>query len=79
MPIPISEFAVPRFVKLEPRYPMSYDKRDRFNEVSPMDAVQRFGYGSRNGWKQAGYNPNHQTIKLEYIDERSDNITLRPR
>lgn len=79
MPIPIEEFATPRFVKLENRYPMSYDKRDRFNEVFPMDNVQRCGHGSRDGWKQAGYNPNHQTTKLEHIDVRSDDITLRPR
>ena len=79
MVIPIEHYAVPRFVKLQPRYPMSYDKRDRFNEICPRDCVSRYGYGSRSGWKQPGYNPNHQSIRLEKIDVRSDDITLRPR
>ena len=79
MPIPIEEFAIPRFVKIETRYPMSYDKRDRFNEICPRNNITRYGYGSRNGWKQAGYNPNHNSTVLERIDVRSDNIILRPR
>lgn len=79
MPIPIEEFATPRFIKLEPRYPMSYDKRDRFNEIFPEHNVQRYGFGSRDGWKQAGYNPNHQSTSIEKIDVRSDNISLRSR
>jgi hypothetical protein len=34
--------------------------------------------GREGGWKQAGYNPNHQSTRVEQIRVRSDDITLKP-
>jgi hypothetical protein len=80
MPISIEEFATPRLIRLEERYPMSYDKEDRFNEVCPRHHASRYqgDQGREGGWKQAGYNPNHQTTTIERIRVRSDDITLKP-
>ena len=80
MPIPISAFAKPKFTRLRDRYPMSYDKKDRYNEIYPEHFAGRYpgNEGREGGWKQPGYNPNHQTTSIERIDVRSDNITLRP-
>lgn len=80
MPIPIEDYATPTFTKLEDRYPMSYEKEDRFNEINPRHFAGRYQgeEGREGGWKQPGYNPNHQTTTLENIRVRSDDITVRP-
>jgi hypothetical protein len=80
MPIPISDFQKPRFIRLEDRWPMSYDKEDRFNEICPRHHASRYqgDVGREGGWKYAGYNPNHQSIRTETFRIRSDNITLKP-
>ena len=80
MPIDISEYTTPKFIKLLDRYPMSYNKEDRFNEICPRHYAARYqgDEGREGGWKQPGYNPNHQSTTLERIRIRSDNITLKP-
>jgi hypothetical protein len=80
MPVPIEEYSVPRFVRFQERYPMSYDKEDRYNEINPRHAANRYlGDEGREGcWKQAGYNPNHQSTRVEKIRVRSEDITLKP-
>ncbi len=80
MPIPIEAYAKPEFIRIRERYPMSYDKEDRFNEINPRHAVGRYpgDEGREGGWKQAGYNPNHQSTTIEHIRVRADGITLKP-
>jgi len=80
MPISIDEYATPSLVRLKDRWPMSYDKKDRFNEINPMNHAARYQgtEGREGGWKIAGYNPNHQSNTIERINIRSDDITLRP-
>ena len=80
MPISIDAYRNPQFTRLQTRYPMSYNKEDRFNEIFPEHFVGRYpgGEGREGGWKQAGYNPNHQTTRVERIRVRSDDITLKP-
>jgi len=80
MPIDISEYATPRLFRLRDRYPMSYNKEDRFNEICPRDFAGRYrgSEGREGGWKQAGYNPNHQSTRVEKIRVRSDDVTLKP-
>ena len=80
MPISMDEFATPSFTRLQQRYPMSYNKEDRFNEINPRQEVARYmgSDGRECVWKQAGYNPNHQTTRIEKIRVRSDDITLKP-
>ncbi len=80
MPIDISEYATPKLVKMQDRWPISYDKTDRYNETCPRHFPGRYNgsEGRFGGWKQAGYNPNHQTTSIERVSIRTDNITLRP-
>lgn len=80
MPISMDEFSTPTFIRLQPRYPMSYNKEDRFNEICPRDFANRYqgDIGREGGWKCAGYNPNSQSTRIEKIKIRSDSITLRP-
>lgn len=80
MPISMSEFATPKWTKLQDRYPMSYDKEDRFNEVCPRHFPGRYqgDQGREGGWKQPGYNPNHNSTRVETIRVRSDSITIKP-
>jgi len=81
MPISIEEYSMPKWIKYQERYPLSYDKTDRFNEINPQHCVGRYPgtEGREGGWKQAGYNPNHQSTMVEKIKIRSDDITLKPR
>lgn len=80
MPISINEYATPKFIRLQDRYPMSYNKEDRFNEICPRHAVGRYrgNEGREGGWKQPGYNPHHQSTRTETIRVRSDDITVKP-
>lgn len=80
MPISMEEFSVPKWIRHQERYPLSYDKEDRFNEVNPRHPANRYqgDEGREGGWKQAGYNPNHQSTRVEQIRVRSDDITLKP-
>jgi len=80
MPVPISAYAEPKFERMKERYPMSYNKEDRYNEVYPEHCAGRYqgSEGREGGWKQPGYNPNHQTPSIEKIRVRSDNIIVRP-
>lgn len=80
MPISIDEYAVPKFIRLQDRYPMSYNKEDRYNEINPRHFVGRYqgDEGREGGWKQPGYNPNHQSTRVEKIRVRSDDITVKP-
>lgn len=80
MPISIEAYKKPEFFRLEDRYPMSYEKEDRYNEICPRHFAGRYrgSEGREGGWKQAGYNPNHQSTRIEQIRVRSDDITLKP-
>ena len=80
MPISIDQYATPKFTRLNDRYPISYNKEDRFNEICPRHFPGRYQgtEGREGGWKQAGYNPNHQSTRVEKIRIRTDTITLKP-
>lgn len=79
MPISIEEFKLPAFIKYQERYPYSYDKKDRYNDVNPIVFAERSARYNQDGVvKQAGYNPHHQSTRVERINLRSDDITLKP-
>ena len=80
MPISEEEFRNPSWIKFRERYPMSYDKQDKFNEINPRHNAQRYqgDVGRDGGWKYAGYNPNHQTTRTETFNIRTDDIQLKP-
>ena len=71
MPISIEEYANPKWIKQRERYPLSYDKKDRYyNFASDLR-------GYRGGLKLPGYNPSHNSITIERINLESDDISLR--
>jgi len=78
MPFSESDYREPYFIKIQERYPMSYDKKDRYNTVNPRMNMLRHGGERDMGWKQAGYNPSHQSTRVEKISMFSDEITLKP-
>ena len=80
MPITEDEYREPRLARYQERYPMSYDKNDRFTGtiVNPKVFVGRSVSIDGTGWKQPGYNPNHNSTSIEKINITTDNITLRP-
>ncbi len=80
MPISEDAFREPKWIKLRDRYPTSYVADDKYNEINPRHDAGRYPgeEGREGGWKQAGYNPNHNSIALERITIRSDTIQLKP-
>lgn len=78
MPLSEQDFREPAWIRYQERYPMSYDKKDRFiTTMNPRLNAMRHG-GTENGWKQAGYNPNHQSTRVERISINTDEIQLKP-
>ncbi len=81
MPVPIEAYAEPRFIKYRERYPMSYNKRDKFlNTIAQTHTAERYNgdVDARNGWKQAGYNTNDNSTRVQRINMYTDNVSLRP-
>jgi hypothetical protein len=78
MPLSENDYREPYWIKLRDRYPMSYDKKDRYNTINPRNEMARYNGDRDTGWKQAGYNPNHQSTRVERINLYSENITLKP-
>lgn len=80
MPISISEFAQPSWVKQQERYPLSYNKEDRYNETCPRDTPNRYmgDVGREGGWKYPGYNPNHNSTRIEKFKIRTDGLSFKP-
>lgn len=81
MPVPIEAYVEPRFVKYRERYPMSYNKRDKYINTVPQKRELSRHNGNpddNNGWKQAGYNPNDDSTRIQRINLYTENISLRP-
>ena len=78
MPISIEDFATPAFVRHRVRYVgnTSTDHKARFpnyEEGNPRS------WRGEDGWKQAGYNPSHQSTRVEKVNLYTDDFTLKPR
>ena len=78
MPLSESDYREPKWIKYRERYPMSYDKKDRFNTVNPRMNMLRHSGDAEMGWKSAGYNPDHQSTRVERVNMTSDDISLKP-
>lgn len=73
MPIPIEDFMYPKFIKYKTRYPISENKKDRFYDFSSDTRSYRSG-----DFPQPGYNPNHNSTRVEKVRVNSDDISLKP-
>lgn len=74
MPIELSEFSTPSFIRYKTRYPLTEDRKDRF---MTFDNIR--SYRGEQGYKLPGYNPNHNSTRTEKINLFVDDYTLKPR
>jgi len=54
MPVDISEYSTPKFIRADTRYPLIPDNKARFKIYSDIRS-----YRGEGGFPQPGYNPNH--------------------
>lgn len=78
MPISMDAYAKPSFIKYDIRYPLVADKTARFNTICPRDNMARYNGDSDTGWKQPGYNPNHNSTRAERINLLVDEVVIKP-
>lgn len=76
MPISIDAYSEPAWIRDRVRYTIAglTDKKSRFINTAQYPRSYRGG-----AFKQAGYNVNHQSTRVERINMSSDDITLKPR
>ena len=71
MPIDISEYATPRWVKMRTRYPWVNEKNYSYRNltINPRTALGRYNSDVTrgDGWKAPGYNPNHNSSTIERV------------
>lgn len=76
MPIDISEYATPRWVRMRTRYPWVQDKNYNYRNltINPRTALARYNStsGRGDGWKAPGYNVNHNSITIERVNTGVD-------
>ena len=78
MPIPMSDYALPKWIRLRDRYTVAgiENQKARFSEIVHDTANDKRKY--KHGiWLQAGYNPNHDSTRIENIKLDSDDVTLK--
>lgn len=78
MPISIDEYALPRWVRVRERYTVAgiENQKAKFSEIVHDTANNKRKY--RHGvWLQPGYNPNHNSTRVESTRLDSDDYTLK--
>ena len=78
MAIPIEEFSTPKFQRYRTRYPISENSKDRFMKFDSRNPAALRSYRGERGFKQGGYNVNHNSTRVERVNLRSDDYTLKP-
>lgn len=73
MPVPMEAYSTPYWIRYKERYPMSYNKKDRYVKFEEEPRSYRGG-----GFKLPGYNPNHNSTRIEKPPLESENIQLKP-
>jgi hypothetical protein len=76
MPIPIEEYATPKWTKMRERYPWVLDRNYRYREstVFAQHNIDRYARNTDTSyaWKAPGYNPNHDSIRTETVTLGTD-------
>lgn len=77
MPISMNEYALPRCVRLRERYTIAgiENQKARFSEIVFDTENNKRKY--RAGYIQPGYNPNHDSTRVESTRLDSDDYTLK--
>ena len=74
MPIEMDDFREPKWTRYRTRYPISENKSDRFVRFDDFPRSYRGGE-----FKQAGYEPAHNSTRIEKINLRTDDFSFRAR
>lgn len=74
MPIPIEEFVNPSFIRLRTRYTIAGIEDSKARFINYEDYPRRYRHGD---FLQPGYNPNHNSTRVERVNLRNDNITFK--
>jgi len=76
MPIDISEYATPRWVRMRTRYPWVLDKNYSYKNltINPRTPLERYNADPDrgDGWKAPGYNPNSNSTRVESVRTNVD-------
>jgi hypothetical protein len=81
MPIDINEYALPAWIKMRDRYPWVEDRNYNFANltINPRTMSSRYnGDDSGLGWKSPGYNPNHNSTRVERVNITRDVESVKP-
>jgi hypothetical protein len=84
MPIAIEEYALPKLTKMKTGYPYVSDKNYNYKNLTicPRHIVARYNgdVDAGTGWKTPGYNPNHNSVRTERINIKTDTTerSLKP-
>ena len=76
MPIDISEFALPKFARIKDQYWLGTDSKMKFKAYTDEPRSYR---GDGGNYPQGGYNPAHNSSRVEKINLRTDEYSLKPR
>lgn len=76
MPISEDAYREPSWIRYREGYTVARitNKRSRF--MVPSDYPRSYRGGD---FKQPGYNPSHQSVRVERVNLYSDDVTLKPR
>jgi len=75
MPIDMSAFATPKFIKYKISYPFSENRKDKFYATTGDNHLRRYRDGS---FPQNGYNPNANVAEPKKVNINNDDYTLPP-
>jgi hypothetical protein len=81
MPIDINEYATPTWIKYRERYPWVEERNYNYANltINPRTPATRYnGADDGTGWKAAGYNPNHNSTRVERVIITRNVETLKP-
>ena len=73
----MDEFREPKWIKYKTRYTLSENKKDRFMKFDSRNPAAIRSYRGEEGFPQPGYNPNHNSTRVEKINMESDSVTFR--
>jgi len=76
MPISMDEYSTPSWIRYKEGYTIARQTNKRSRFINFGDYPRNYRGGD---FPQAGYNPNHQSVRVEKVNLYNDDITLKPR
>jgi hypothetical protein len=76
MPLDISEYAEPYWIRVRDRYTIAGIESDKAVFMNYEDYPRNYRGGD---FPQAGYNPSHNSTRVERINLKQWDYTLKPR